>query len=98
MVDRNNASGVAASSHLRRRIKRHNDGPEKDIEVAVGFFLAGADSRFCRTVMSGMGAVVPVRYRLWYRPTAGAIRPTWGYAPCVLPAMGVAHTFFVGFR
>ncbi|ROS84487.1 MULTISPECIES: hypothetical protein [Muribaculaceae] len=50
-----------ASSHLRRRIKRHDDGPEKDIGVAVGFFLAGADGRFCRTVMSGMGAVVPVR-------------------------------------
>ena len=32
-----------ASSHLRRRIKRHDDGPEKDIGVAVGFFLAGAD-------------------------------------------------------
>ncbi|WP_280120504.1 hypothetical protein [Sangeribacter muris] len=50
-----------ASSHLRRRIKRHDDGSEKDIGVAVGFFLAGADGRFCRTVMSGMGAVVPVR-------------------------------------
>ena len=35
--------------------------PKKDIGVAVGFFLAGADGRFCRTVMSGMGAVVPVR-------------------------------------
>lgn len=27
-----------ASSHLRRRIKRHDDGPEKDIRMAVGFF------------------------------------------------------------